>query len=243
MMSSIFLSFLFGVTAQAYSIQAEQLEWQSGKEALANCRAAGHGQRCERAIGEKDRIDASVLESCLTFKSEEDTEVKSDDDRAQYQIQRGGFARYGQCLEAVKNHVFQPKAASVCGAMNDFLQHLECLGAIADEPFHGPSVESCLKLTYQSTVQGMDCLRSIRGRVLSESQRKKCESAPFQKRADCYRSADEQELVSCQAGLVEVGTKIEALSSNRSSGKDLKKTLAPVLEAIRDKLQVQQGAQ
>jgi hypothetical protein len=242
-MLTILLSLLSMVTAAAYSIQADQLEWQSGKEAITNCRAAGHGDRCDGAISLRDRLDPLALEGCLTFKSEEDTEVKSDDDIAQYQIRRGGFARYGQCLTAVKNRVFHPKAASVCGAMNDFLQHLECLGAIADQPFHGPSVESCLKLTYQSTVQGMECLRSIRGRVLSDSQRKKCETAPFQKRAECYRSSEQRELASCQAGLGEVETKLEALSSTRASGRDLKKTLAPVLEAIRDKLQVQQGAQ
>ncbi len=243
-MTSLLLSLVLSVTSFAYSIDENASQWQSGKEALENCRAAGHGDQCEKFISTKDRIDASALEGCLTFKSEEDSEVKgSDSDVPQYEISRGGFARYGQCLEATKNRVFHPKALSLCSVMNDFLQHLECLQVSENNAFHSGTVDSCLKLSYQSTVQGLECLRSVRGRVLSDAQKKKCETAPFQKRAACYQSGEERELASCQTGLSKVETKLEALASSRTVGKDLKKSIAPLLEAIRENHPSQRGAQ
>lgn len=244
MILNLFATLVLSVTSIAFSIDEGSVSWQTGKEALENCRAAGHGDPCEKVVSSKDKVDALALEGCLTFRSEEDSEVKgADSDVPQYELSRGGFARYGQCLEATKNRVFHPKALSLCSVMNDFIQHLECLQVAENSAFHSATVDSCLKLSYQSTVQGLECLRSVRGRVLTDAQKKKCETAPFQKRAACYQSGEERELASCQTGLSKVETKLEALASSRTVGKDLKKSIAPLLEAIRENHPSQRGAQ
>jgi hypothetical protein len=242
-MKTLGIFLFFTSLAHGYSIENSQIDWISGSEALANCKAAGHSKQCDRALKPQDKVDSNALESCLTFKSEEDRSPAESEDIPQFERQGPGFGRYGQCLKAVKNKVFHPKAISVCGVMNDFLQHLECLQHTADQAFHGPSLEACLKLSYQSTIQGLDCTKSVKGRILSSDQVKKCESMPFRDRANCFRSSEQLETASCERRLFTLEEKLEALAANRSSSKDLKKTIAPLLEAIRESTSPNKGAQ
>lgn len=233
MRSLIWLTLALPLPALALSIQREEPATSSYSAALKECEELGHGKACSRTLQKGDLIETPTFETCLTFKGEEnESNVTIDDTRSQIELAPRGFSRYGSCLKAVKNRSFNEKAVSVCSVMNDFIQHLECLDAIAGKAFHAPTVDACLKITYGSAAQGIDCLRAMEGRALSANQLTDCEKSPLPKRLQCLRVGSSDDLAACQQRLSDVELKVEAFQAN-SSNRSVKRGIQPILDAIR----------
>lgn len=230
---ALLFAFLLPYSAQALSIEADESEALSYSEALKNCRDAGFDKECSRSLKAGDTVDGNAFDSCMSFQSEEnDRNVGIDDDRPQVEIGARGFSRYGSCLKVVKNRAFNGKALSICSVMHDFLQQLECFEAVANKAFHNASADLCLKVAYSSTTKGLECLKVVEGRAYPAAKRKACEKA--QDRLACLRSGQNDDFASCQERLSLVERQAEAFQA-RSTNREIKRGLQPILDAIRQR--------
>jgi hypothetical protein len=229
---ALLLTALFPLSAHALSIQLGSPDRATYEEALEECREIGHGNHCSRALQKGDSLERETFEACLTFKGEDDSSAM-DDDTPQYLRGPQGFSRYGSCLKAVKNRSFNAKAVGVCSLMNDFIQHLECLEAVADRAFHDPATDACEKVSYGSSNRGFECLRAVAGKALPKKKIDACEKLPVGRRVACL-APGESDLASCEFRLATVELKVQEISSS-SSSRELKRSIQPILDAIRDK--------